>query len=265
MCEFRFSLYGLCFSRAFYHVASWRKRRKFAHRVEYLPDATQASCFNEILKLTGKLHSELSKVKCSSNLKNSKLDEYRKRSHLFQDPWFQYYYPDVIQDPIWNYVCQLNQCFCSEKFRILYEQLPSQLIHGDNNQTNIVVSRGEHYFVDFDTIRHDIRLLDLASYFRYGGFDEYIRLSHEGTLVFAMNALYGEKAGPLNRVEERVFHTIVAFSHIEFMSWVLENLKKGTIKRNPVKEAAFREYLRIYMEQLRKLKPLLRERYEKDS
>jgi hypothetical protein len=33
MCEFRFSLYGLCFSRAFYHVASWRKRRKFAHRV----------------------------------------------------------------------------------------------------------------------------------------------------------------------------------------------------------------------------------------
>jgi ATP-dependent protease HslVU (ClpYQ) peptidase subunit len=34
MCEFRFSLYGLCFSRAFYHVASWRKRRKFAHRVK---------------------------------------------------------------------------------------------------------------------------------------------------------------------------------------------------------------------------------------
>jgi hypothetical protein len=33
MCEFRFSLYGLCFSRAFYHVASRRKRRKFAHRV----------------------------------------------------------------------------------------------------------------------------------------------------------------------------------------------------------------------------------------
>jgi hypothetical protein len=35
MCEFRFSLYGLCFSRAFYHVASRRKRRKFAHRVPY--------------------------------------------------------------------------------------------------------------------------------------------------------------------------------------------------------------------------------------
>jgi hypothetical protein len=35
MCEFRFSLYGLCFSRAFYLVASRRKRRKFAHRVNY--------------------------------------------------------------------------------------------------------------------------------------------------------------------------------------------------------------------------------------
>jgi transposase len=39
MCEFRFSLYGLCFSRAFYHVASWRKRRKFAHRVQYEQNA----------------------------------------------------------------------------------------------------------------------------------------------------------------------------------------------------------------------------------
>jgi hypothetical protein len=42
MCEFRFSLYGLCFSRAFYHVASRRKRRKFAHRVFYL-------CWKELL------------------------------------------------------------------------------------------------------------------------------------------------------------------------------------------------------------------------
>jgi serine/threonine protein kinase len=40
MCEFRFSLYGLCFSRAFYLVASRRKRRKFAHRVSTLFEIT---------------------------------------------------------------------------------------------------------------------------------------------------------------------------------------------------------------------------------
>jgi glycosyltransferase involved in cell wall biosynthesis len=231
--------------------------------MEYLPQAQHASSFNEILKITGKLHEKLAKIKSNLFLKKSKLDEYQKRSHQFLDPWLRQYHPDIAQDPFWNYVCQLNQYFSSEKFRLFYDELPAQLIHGDNNQTNLLVSCGEHYWVDFDTIRHDVRLLDLVSYFRYGGFDEYIRLVHEGILVSTINALYGKEAGSLNFLEERVLHSVVMFSHIEFMSWALERLQKATLENDQVREAEFKEYLRIYIKQLRILKTVLEEHYEK--
>lgn len=229
----------------------------FFYFMQFLsPDASPIS-FEQFLITTGDLHHYTKMIPYSNQLANAKLDEYKTRSHFFLDHWFSAY-DSIFKDPLWNEIVDLSQYFLSSDFQKIYQNLPIQLIHGDNNQTNIIVSSQIPYFIDFDSLRFDVRLLDLASYFRYGGFDQYITLTKKNDLLPCVNATYGKNAGLLNVEEENHFHLVVAFSHIEFISWALKMLKKMYLEENKEKANELYQYILLYKKQLSKVMDILK-------
>lgn len=229
----------------------------FYSLIEYIPaDPTEPS-FEEMLHLTGEFHHKTASLTPSEQIQYSKLDEFRSRSHLFSDPWFQSYDPLFFSTSYWKKVVELSHYFESNSFQLLYQKLPMQLIHGDNNQTNVLLSEGSAYLVDFDAVRIDVKLLDLATYFRYGGFEDYLHLSQKNKLLEKIEQLYGKYSSSLSFLEERHLHTLVAFSHLEFISWALKMLKSASLKKDVEKEREMRSYLTTYIDQINQLLPLL--------
>lgn len=229
----------------------------FFYFIEFLnPEHTLIS-FEEFLMLTGSFHQESKKIPISKFLMNSKLDEYVSRSQVFFDSWFQTYDP-IFKDPFWKEIVSLSQIFITDGFKCVYENLPHHLIHGDNNQTNIIFSKQIPYFIDLDSIRNDVRLLDLASYFRYGGFENYIELTKQGNIFKYINVTYGKNTNELTHAEEIFFHWIVAFSHVEFVSWALEKLKKAELYNNKNSANEFFSFIKIYIYQLRVITKILK-------
>lgn len=212
------------------------------------PDPSAVPTFEQMVEMTGKLHKETASLQ-SDFLQISKLEEYRTRFTLFSDPWFKNYNLKIFTGPLWDKVVHLSRYFASPLFRNLYDQLPKQLIHGDNNQTNVVIHNQHLYFIDFDALRIDVRLLDLVSYFRYGGFERYLDLSSQKKLI----PLLQERYGLLTATEEQSIPQFVLFTHIEFMSWALKMLKEAVLDGNQTKEEEFGLCLKQYLEQLRRI------------
>lgn len=228
----------------------------FFYFIQFLQPDSSSIVFEQFLRLTGDFHHLTKEIPPSNQLKSAKLDEYRSRSSNFLDPWFQTY-DSMFQDTSWKVIVKLSQYCHSEGFRCIYQNLPTQLIHGDNNQTNILLSNQIPYFIDFDSLRIDVRLLDIASYFRFGGFDQYISLTKSGELLSYINATYGTNAGKLTKDEEIYFHWIVAFSHIEFLAWAMGVLKKAVLQENHNKAKEFYTYISGYKKQMREIVEIL--------
>lgn len=229
----------------------------FFYYISFLePDNAKIS-FEQFLLITGHLHEKAKKNLHHNELLSPKLNEYQLRSHVFVDSCFENYDP-IFKDLIWQEIVSLSQIFLTEGFKYIYENLPRQLIHGDNNQTNIIMSNEIPYFIDFDSLRIDARLLDIASYFRYGGFDNYIQLTRSGELFNYVNSTYGKNTSHLTNVEKIYFHWIVAFSHIEFVSWALVKLKKAILSTDKEKAKEFSSYIKVYIDQLREILKILK-------
>lgn len=232
--------------------------------MQFLSSDPEAISFEQFLAATGDLHRHTIKASYSNQLGKAKLDEYQSRCHLFLDPWFSTCDP-IFNDPLWQDIIKLSQYFNTESFRDIYRILPFQLIHGDNNQTNMIISDRIPYFIDFDSLRFDARILDLASYLRYGGFEQYINLEAKKELIAAINATYGKYAGILSEEERKHFHLIVAFSHIEFISWALKMLKIFSLENNTIKSKEFLQYVTQYKKQLFQILEILNNQVFSDS
>lgn len=204
------------------------------------------------LTATGVFHKYLKETSCSQQLNPTKLKEYALRANIFLDPWFSICHP-IFKDTLWEEIVELSQFFLSNDFQGIYQNLSQQLIHGDNNQTNIILSNGIPYFIDFDSLRFDVRILDLTSYFRYGGFTDYINLSKKNELFSFVNKTYGKNADFLSEQEEMHFHLLMAFSHIEFMSLALTWLKKFAIEKNQEKINEVFKYILLYRKQIKEV------------
>lgn len=220
---------------------------------EFIPADAAPISFQEILEITGKFHQKTNNISPPQLLKKTKLDEYLNRCEIFLNPWFKLYHSDLFSDFLWESICKVGQYFASEKFQKLYNDLPFQLIHGDNNQTNIIKSGDNLYFIDFDSLRYDARVLDLASYFRYGGFSNYVNLTENNQLFQTLNQLYGQTAGCLLDVEKKSFHKMVVFSHIEFISWAMHSLKKASEEQEQDKIEKMKSYISDYRNQMKHL------------
>jgi len=76
-------------------------------------------------------------------------------------------------------------------------------------------------------------------------------------LIPVVEELYGKRAGELTHLEKSSLHLITAFSHIEFLAWALVQLKKAAFEEDHKKEQEFRTYIGEYVDQLRRMSPLL--------
>lgn len=216
--------------------------------MQFLPaDATPIS-LKQFLDTTGNFHQHGKLISYPDELAINKLSEYLARSHLFHDPWFSTYHP-AFSDPLWEKMINLSHYFLTRGFLKIYHSLPFQLIHGDNNQTNVILCNQIAYLIDFDSLRCDARLLDLTSYFRYGGFDDYLILTRKNHLFSVIDDTYGKSAGILTKEEKSHFHLLMAFSHIEFISWALQMLKQYDLEGNTEKTEEFLNYILLYKEQ----------------
>lgn len=228
----------------------------FYYFIEFLKDANHINSIN-ILEILGQFHQKVQSAPIPELLRISKLEEYKERHSYFSDPFLKANKSEIFDNPIWKKITDLSNFFNSEEFESIYKKLPSQIIHGDFNQTNFLISNNLPYIIDLDALRYDVRLLDLTSYFRYGGFDLYLQLAKEGNLINTINKLYGKTAGELNLIEENTVHLMVCFSNIEFISWVLKSLKYEILNGNKQRENEYINYINEYTEKTNQLLPFI--------
>jgi len=251
-------------SKGFNHLPSLIKNKNnqfltkigdnYFYFLQFIPrDENAIIGFDEFLKITIQFHSYAKGFQVYKILKISKLDEYRLRSKVFKDTWFAQTMPNIFKQPIWNKIIKFADYFSTEDFQAIYKKLPVQIIHGDNNQTNVIISSKIPYFIDLDSLRFDIRLLDFASFFRYGGFQKYLELSKNRNLFSYINNFYRNKKERLTTYEKQNFHLVVVFSHLEFLSWAMESLKQAKLEGNKQKEDQFLSYIYVYIDQFQKL------------
>lgn len=207
-------------------------RGRLSYFMEYLPPDHAPITTREMLEVTGEFHRVTCHLEELPFLKKTKWEEFVGRISCFDDPWFAINSPQIFSGYKWGKIRELGHYFASESFKKIYESLPKQLVHGDNNQTNVVKSGGNLFLVDFDALRVDTRLIDLASYFRYGGFEDYMRFVKDDELNKIVNNFYGVHAGVLSPLEESALPSIVLFSHVEVVSWLMERLKYAAINHD---------------------------------
>lgn len=208
--------------------------------IEYLPhDPERSISFLEILELTGKFHQS-SRAISPTFQALTKLEEYNLRASIFAE------YKSILNEKI----ISLSEYFSSREFQWIFDSLPKSLIHGDNNFSNIIFSGQNPYFIDLDSARYDARILDLATLIRYGHFEEYLK---DQDLFSTIDSTFGRFGGRLTEVEKRHFHEIVAFSHIEFMSWALTVLKEAESRNDHEQATKFQGYINLYVDQLSRM------------
>ncbi|MCB9093301.1 MAG: phosphotransferase [Halobacteriovoraceae bacterium] len=225
--------------------------KRYYYLVEYLEKDSMEPSFEDILRLTGSFHQYTKTLTPSTLLKNTKLDEYLERYTQFLDLDLSTISSRIFPSGLWREILSLADFFASEKFNQLYSKLPKHLIHGDLNQSNILYSHNKLYLIDWDSIRYDVRLLDLASYFRYGGFDKYICLTKEGELFNDIHQHYGILSGTMTSFERENLHLIVAFSHIEFLVWALLQRREMENIGNDFMKEKLSFYISTYLEQMK--------------
>lgn len=220
--------------------------------MEFLPTDPSPISFENFLIATGNFHRYAKPNVTLRKFSRGKLEEYKEKAHFFLDTWFQEY-SSTFQDDSWRKIVSLSRYFLTDEYANVYQSLPKQLIHGDNNQTNIIVSDKVPMFIDFDSLCVDVRVMDLTSYFRYGGFEQYISLLKEGRLIDFVNETYGKEAGMLIPEEEKQLNKLTLFSHIKFLSWALSRLKKYYELNNNEKMEEFHSYIQLYKEQITRI------------
>lgn len=231
-------------------IAGFKGRNYYL--MEYLPPDFFPVTMEEMLVATGKLHQVTEDVSIDKILDQSKLKEFYERSRCFQDLWFCRYNRQVFSGKNWEAIVTLADFFSSKSFLTIYEQLPKKLLHGDNNQTNVIKFQGQIYFIDLDSLRYDVRLLDLASYFRYGGFPKYLNLLKNKKLEATLYQYYTPYTQEFLPIEKEMIHSIVLFSHIEFISWAMKKLKQAVVQNSSL-ENCYLNLIIQYKDQIQEL------------
>lgn len=200
--------------------------------IEYIkpdPGFTQDKLgFKDMLKLTGLFHQYAQQIDTRENLVSSRLDLHLARQAICDDPLLVEFNPAFFQGEIWRRVLSLYRFYSTEMAGNIFNSLHKQFIIGDNHQSNIVYRDGIPYFVDLDARRQDLRLYDFSSFIR-GGTEavvtEYFNLAANNELFDVIDKNYSIFANPLMDIEKLHFHFVMAFSYIEFFSWVLNKIK----------------------------------------
>jgi homoserine kinase type II len=104
----------------------------------------------------------------------------------------------------WQYCHELQQIFMSLDLSYI-DKIPTGLIHGDFSYTNLLVDKDKNLtLIDFDHLRNDILLTDLARCHLFYGFTKDGQLKEDTVLSFVKNY---NKIRPLKSSELDAFYT----------------------------------------------------------
>jgi len=215
--------------------------------LEYLPADFHSSqnpiSFSQMVKLIGSFHAYSQKLTAEKSFHSSKIDHFKKRMRFFSDPLLLESDPLLFDTPIWKQLISLRDYYSTVEFEKIYNGLPKQIIHGDAHPENMVISNNVPYFIDFDEMRFDIRLWDLACSILSKLFDEFLEQSKNGSLFSFLESNYEIEGVKLEDSEKKYLLTIVMFRQVEGMAWMLEMMKSAIVNQQPELYQQYKKYL----------------------
>lgn len=201
-------------------------KEKFYSCIEYLEQEKRAITFEEMLQLTSQLHHYIKDCHLARSGFQKTLDWFSSKSSviLHLSPQLSNWDPSLCQSPSWKNCVRSARYFISPEFRAIYDLLPVQLIHGDIVDHNIIYSSGGRpYFIDFESMRTDIRLRDFATFISVNFLDHFLTLLENHQLADCLRTYYGE----LEEIEITYLPQIVLLERCCALAWSLDELAKA--------------------------------------
>lgn len=204
--------------------------------IEYLePDSDQSSSIEQMFMLTSAFHAFSKRCPFTDELLSRSIDRYTDENVSTLDPELIKWYSSIFNTEDWANCVKCAHYFTLPAFHTIYDSLPTQLIHGDITAHNTLTSNGKRFFIDFDRMRTDIRLLDFAIFSGWSFLDRYLELVEKGQLVSCIQNCYG----PLEEIEYKYFSHIVLFGRCGALKWALRELKRALETKDLQKEQQF--------------------------
>ena len=207
---------------------------------EYLkPDANQTLSLEQMLALTSVFHQYAKNASLIKTPSIKTLDWFKNHcSYLFNlNPLVADLDSALFYSEEWLDCLKYAHFFASPTFKQMYDSLPEVLIHGDISPSNILISHGKPYLIDFETARIDIRLRDFAVLFGKHFLKNYLQLLQENTL----SAYLQEHYGNLEPNEIACFSQIILLERCNVIAWSLEELQQSLSSQNAEGTKFFRE------------------------
>lgn len=206
--------------------------------------------FEEMVQLTAEFHLYAKRCAIPNDFQRNKLEECRRCVTYLTDPELKKWEPMLFKIKEWDIIVNLGKYFASSSFEALYRLLPTQIIHGDIHRENLIVSQGRPpCFIDFDTVKKDVRLLDFAIFSGWHCIDTYMKLLQKGQLFSCIVTYYGE----LESIEKEYFHTIVLYVWINLLAWALGMLKEYIANKDQDHIEEYRDFIMNATKDVQKL------------
>jgi thiamine kinase-like enzyme len=204
--------------------------------IEYLePDSDQSNSFEQMFMLASSFHAYSKKSSLTEELRSKSLDKYSNENTSRLDRELLKWNPSIFETGAWQNCVKCASYFTSQEFLKIYNSLPSQLIHGDITPNNTITSKGKSFFIDFDSVKTDIRLLDFATFSGWSFLENYLTLTENDKLLSCIQTCYGN----LEEMEKDNFHSIVLFRRCYVLEWSLSELKQALDCKDLKKEQQF--------------------------
>lgn len=194
--------------------------------MEYLEQEKKPISFEEILQLTSQLHQYTKGCHLAPSDFRKTLDWFSSMSQiiLHLSPQLKNWIPSFFNTSSWERCVRSARYFISPEFREIYDRLPVQVIHGDIVDHNIIYSsKGLPYFIDFESMRTDIRLRDFATFSSVNFLDYFLTLFEKDQLEDCLRTYYGE----LEEIEIAYLPQIVLLERCCALVWSLDELAKA--------------------------------------
>ncbi len=169
--------------------------------------------------LASRFHSCSKSSNFKNELRSPSLERYSIKNSTDIAPELRKWNPSLFESDAWKNCLKCAAYYTSPSFHDIYEQLPTQVLHGDIHHNNIILSKGKYFLIDFDRVRTDVRLMDFALFLGWTHIDQYIQLTQEGKLFSLFQSCYGS----LEDIEKQNLALIISFRRCCAMEWALEN------------------------------------------
>jgi|GEM_PF-6988062 len=194
--------------------------------MEYLESSSKQTYYplDQKLKLAQILHSYSINSRWRQELLVTSLETFSNENSANLTEELLRWKPSAFETDAWKNCVKCSQYFASSpSFRDVYNQLPTQVIHGDIHSQNIVFSQGIQYLIDFDNVRTDVRLLEFSTFIGWIDVDPRLKSLGEDELIPYVESHYGK----LEESEKQYFYLFLLFGRCCVLEWVLGELKQA--------------------------------------